>query len=258
MCTLVAIFGIHPDLPLIVGANRDEFYSRPWAPPARLSDEPVVFGARDLTQGGTWLGVTEGGFFVAVTNQRTLGARDATLRSRGQLVLEALGCGTPDAAVDWLGRVNGGEYNPFNVLLGDARSLYVAYARAEPSLKIERLDHGIWVLNNDAIGSRDFPKANRVRDLIAPIALKPWNELAPKLARALGDHEQPPLTEIPEPPAGSPLGREALQMLQAVCVHTPVYGTSSATLLALGDGKVLDYRFAPGPPCVTAFETVAR
>ncbi|HEY2511402.1 MAG TPA: NRDE family protein [Polyangiaceae bacterium] len=256
MCTLIAIFGIHPDVPLIVAANRDEFYARPWAPPARLSDEPVVFGGRDLTQGGTWLGATEAGFFVAVTNQRTLGARDGSLRSRGQLVLDALRRGSPDAAVEWLAGLNGGEFNPFNLLLGDAGSLYVAYARADPKLKIERLERGLSVLNNDTIGSRDFPKANRVRDLVEPIAREPWEGLAPELERVLGDHEQPPLAAIPEPPAGSMLPREALQALQAVCVHTPVYGTSSSSLLALGERRLIDYRFAPGPPCVTPFVAV--
>jgi uncharacterized protein with NRDE domain len=270
MCTLVALFHAHPSIPLIVGANRDEMYARPWASPAVLSEagaaSPIV-GGRDLTQGGTWLGVTlgqqsrrstsdagaSGGFFVGVTNQRTRGAPDPTKRSRGQLVLEALSRGDVDAACDHLTEIDAREYNPFNLLVGDARALYVVYARGDRGVTIEPLPPGIWVLNNDAIGSRDFPKASRARDLIAPIARDPWDRLAGELGTALGDHALPDEALVPEPPADVPFPRDLFRTLQALCVHTPVYGTSSSSILALEEGRVRDYLFAAGPPCVTPF-----
>jgi uncharacterized protein with NRDE domain len=258
VCTLIALSAVNPDVPLVVAANRDEIYTRAWAPPARVADSPRIVAGRDLTQNGTWLGVTEGGFFVGVTNQRTYGAADPAKRSRGQLVLDALEAGSVDLALVRLARVDAREYNPFNLLLGDARCLYVVYARGEASVTVERLPPGIWVLNNDTIGSRDFPKANRARDLVAPFAKEAWTTLAPKLAAALGDHQLPPLGDVPEPPAEALFSRETLRALQAVCVHTPAYGTSSATLLAIDRGKVRDYRFAEGPPCVTPFATVTE
>ncbi len=259
MCTLVALFGVNPDVPLVVAANRDELYARPWAPPALIASSPHrVVGGLDLAQRGTWLGVTELGFFVGVTNQRTDGPPDPARRSRGQLVLEALAAGSPAAALARLRDVDAREYNPFNLMLGDARSLHVVYARGEAQARAEALPPGIWVLNNDTIGSRDFPKASRARDLVAPFAREPWPALEPKLAAALADHALPPLEDVPEPGAGATLPRETLRSLQAVCVHTPVYGTSSATLLAIGEGRVRDYRFAPGPPCVTPFAPAMR
>ena len=69
----------------------------------------------------------------------------------------------------------------------------------------------------------------------------------------LGDHDLPPEEDIADPPEGFVLMRENLRALQAVCVHTPRYGTSSATILAIDPGGVQDYQFAPGPPCVTPF-----
>jgi uncharacterized protein with NRDE domain len=256
MCTLIALFGVTADVPLVVAANRDEFYARPWAPPAALADSPRIWGGRDLAKGGTWLGVTERGFFVGVTNQRSYGVADRTKRSRGQLVLGALATGSVDAARAMLLDVDAREYNPFNVLLGDAGALFVVYARGEARVTVEPLPPGIWVLNNDTIGSRDFPKANRARDLVAPVAHEPWSSLAGKLEAALGDHDLPPLSDIPAPPSDAPFSRDVLRTLQAICVHTPVYGTSSASLLALGEGTVIDYRFAGGPPCVTPFTSV--
>jgi len=258
MCTLIALFGMNPDVPLVVAANRDEFYARPWALPAKLTDTPRSFGGRDLVQGGTWLGVTDAGYFVGVTNQRTFGPADPKLRSRGQLVRSALATGSVDGALSFLTGVDAREYNPFNLLLGDARRLHVVYARGAAQVSVEALPHGIWVLNNDTIGSADFPKASRARDLVSPFVRNPWPALSARLATALGDHQLPPLGEVPPPPKGSPISHEMLQALQAVCVHTESYGTGSSTLLALDEGSVLDYCFAPGPPCVTPFATVTE
>jgi uncharacterized protein with NRDE domain len=256
MCTLIALSRVNPEVPLVVAANRDEFYARPWAPPAVLRESPRIVGGSDLVQRGTWLGATGSGLFAAVTNQRTYGAADPTKRSRGELVLEALATGSVEAALGWLEGVDARTYNPFNLLIGDSRALHVVYARGDARVMVEALPPGIWVLNNDTIGSRDFPKANRAKELVTPFAREPWDSLAGKLMSALGDHERPPIEEIPAPPPGAPLSREVLRELQAICVHTVPYGTGSASVLAIGEDRVEDYRFAPGPPCVTPFESV--
>jgi uncharacterized protein with NRDE domain len=257
MCTLVAIAGLCPDVPLVIAANRDEFYARAAAPPAVLLSEPRTVGGRDLSKGGTWLGVTEGGFFVAVTNQRSWAPADPSRRSRGELVLELLRTGSPAAAIAHMEEVDARAYTPFNLLFGDARSLHVAYARdGRAAIAVEPLTRSVWVLNNDTIGSRDFPKASRASALVTPHIQRPWAQLRPVLESMLGDHELPPLAEVPPPPAGAPLSHEQLRALQALCVHTPVYGTRSATILGLAPDRVLHYRFANGPPCTTPFEDV--
>ena len=43
------------------------------------------------------------------------------------------------------------------------------------------------------------------------------------------------------------------EQLQALCVHTPGYGTVSATMLAVGPAGVARYLFADGPPCRAGF-----
>ncbi|MEC8992263.1 MAG: NRDE family protein, partial [Candidatus Latescibacterota bacterium] len=64
-------------------ANREEVYSRPSAPPA-WQQQQRAFAVTDLQAGGTWLGVSETGVVVAVTNRReSLPAEDP--RSRGHL-----------------------------------------------------------------------------------------------------------------------------------------------------------------------------
>jgi uncharacterized protein with NRDE domain len=159
MCTLVVIAGLCPDVPLVVAANRDELYARASTGPAVLVSAPRIVGGRDLSKGGTWLGVTEQRFFVGVTNQRSWSAPDPDRRSRGELVLAPLREGAVSAAEASLRLVDARECNPFKLLFGDAESLRVACARdGRAEIAVEPLGRGVWVLSNDTIGSRDFPR----------------------------------------------------------------------------------------------------
>ncbi len=91
MCVLALWLGADPDAPVIVAANRDEFFGRPAAPPSEI--EPGIIAGRDLQAGGTWLGVNRHGLFAAVTNRREP-PRTPEAFSRGLLTLEALRCRT--------------------------------------------------------------------------------------------------------------------------------------------------------------------
>ena len=73
MCLIVVGWRVAPAYPLVVAANRDEFYARPTAVAARWPQAPQVIAGRDLEAGGTWLGITESGRFAAVTNVREPG-----------------------------------------------------------------------------------------------------------------------------------------------------------------------------------------
>jgi len=68
MCLIVVGWRVHPDYPLVVAANRDEFYVRPTAGAAHWLDAPQIFGGIDLEAGGTWLGITGTGRFAPLTN----------------------------------------------------------------------------------------------------------------------------------------------------------------------------------------------
>jgi uncharacterized protein with NRDE domain len=70
MCTILFAYGMHAGFPLIVLANRDEYYERPTRAAKYWADHPDIYAGRDLAAGGTWLGVTDGGRFAAVTNYR--------------------------------------------------------------------------------------------------------------------------------------------------------------------------------------------
>jgi uncharacterized protein with NRDE domain len=232
-------------------------YARKAAGPGVVIEAPRTIAGRDLEKGGTWSGVTATGLFVGVTNQRSYGLHDDSLASRGQMVLDALATGTVEGVEHYLRSIDAREYNAFNVLFGDARALRVAYARRDdPRVAIENLAAGTWILANDRIGSPDFPKTARATELARPLATTTLDTLAKDGRALLADHELPPLDRVPEPPPGSPFPRGLLKKLQAICIHTQVYGTRSASLVAMSTERVERYLFADGPPCVTDFEDV--
>jgi uncharacterized protein with NRDE domain len=257
MCTILALFRVNPEFPLVIAANRDEYYERPSSGPRALSGHPRSIGGLDLREGGTWMGASTRGFFIGVTNQRTHQLPDHTLRSRGQAVRQLLGTESVSEVCEQLGRLDPAQYNPFNLLFGDADALYVAYARRDlPRITVEPLPGGIHVLPNDRLCSPDFPRAVRARQLAEEVCEQPWSELRGSLADVLSDHRLPPIEEIPAPPASSIFTREQLQRLQAICIHAEVYGTCSATLMALKGSAVAHYLYAPGPPCQSPFQEV--
>lgn len=258
MCTILVMHQRHPRYPLVVAANRDEFYARGATDPALLADDPRVVGGRDVAGGGTWMGATEHGLFVGLTNQRTFQPSAPGRRSRGEVVLDALRAGSVARIERYLRRLDAREFNPFNLIFGDARELRVAYARGDaPRVAVEPVPTGLHVLPNDVLGSPEFPKVERARALAAPaLELSEWAALAPALSAVLADHALPPAERVPRPPPGSPMTPELAHQLQALCIHTPVYGTRSSTLMALEPGRVAHYLFAPGAPCRTPFTDV--
>ncbi len=279
------------DLPLVIAANRDEVYARAATGPQRLLESPVTVGGRDVLGGGTWMGVTATGLVVAVTNQRTVGLPAPHARSRGALVMAALQAGSVAAIEALLATTDARVYNPFNLLFGDARALRVAYARSEAAaITVEALPPGLTVLANDRIGSPEYPKTLRAEALVQPFFDEPWPALEGALERMLSDHERPPLAAVPLPapgsrfdPAATPVGAAVcggpavdghspslhglawsasppdevfLRELQALCIHTPSYGTRSAAVVAVSPTGVEAYRFANGSPCTTPFTDV--
>ena len=258
VCTLAVVHRAHATLPLVVAANRDEFFARPATPPAVLEDAPRIVAGRDLLGGGSWLGATGRGFFVGLTNQRSAAGSPSGARSRGHVVLDALRAGSVAATDALLAALDPTEYGGFNLLYGDAHALHVAYARPDAStVEIAPLPPGVHVLANDRLGSASMPKALRAAARIEGWLERPWPALRDALAELLADDSIPPLEAVPAPPPDAPFDRAFAQRLQALCVRTPSYGTRCADLLAIDAGGVHAHLHAEGPPGDVPFEDVS-
>ena len=90
MCLIVFAWRAHPDYPLIVAGNRDEFYTRRTRPAAWWGHSVSLLAGQDEEAGGTWLGITRRGRLAALTNVRAPSERNPHAPSRGALVLAAL------------------------------------------------------------------------------------------------------------------------------------------------------------------------
>jgi uncharacterized protein with NRDE domain len=255
MCTVLVLRRVHPTLPLVLAANRDEFYARPTRGPEVLLPSPRTIGGRDEVRSGTWMGVTDGGLFVGLTNQRTSGPADATRRSRGEVVLRALETGSVDGVERLLSTLEPAEFNPFNLLYGDAERLRVAYARPQGLTRAD-VPEGVHVLPNDLLDHPGIPKVSRALGLTRDLAGLEWARLSERLKAALADHALPALEEVEEPQQDSRFTRELVRQLQALCIHTPAYGTRSSALVALQPGRVAHYLATEGAPCVSPWVDV--
>ncbi len=101
MCLILFAWKMHQNFPLVLAANRDEFYERPSAPAAFWEDAPDLLAGRDLRDGGTWLGITRGGRVAALTNYRDPTSLKTEAPSRGMLVSDYLrGRENPGAYLD--------------------------------------------------------------------------------------------------------------------------------------------------------------
>lgn len=218
MCLIVVGWRAHPDYPLVVAANRDEFFARPTAGAARWPDSPEVIGGLDLEAGGTWLGITDSGRFAAVTNVREPGM-DKGQNSRGDLTRRFL-TGTTDAA-EFAATIDGDRYSGFNLLLSDGEALYYASNRDGPP---RPLAPGIYGLSNHLLDS-PWPKLLKARKRFANAI--PALPDTSALFELLADREIVPDDALPS--TGVPLAWERL--LSAIFVSSADYGTRASTVL---------------------------
>ncbi|HEY5647217.1 MAG TPA: NRDE family protein, partial [Pseudomonadales bacterium] len=203
------------DRPLIVAANRDEFYARPASSAHHWHDAPQVFAGRDLTAGGSWLGVTTGGRFATVTNFAEESPTELAPASRGALV-EGFLKGSASAH-QFVHGIHGLNYKGFNLLVFDGSRLAYTSNRGFT----EDLEAGVYGLANAELGAT-WPKV--VAGTRALQALQPKARTA-DLIRLLADETQPPDTSLPR--RGRPI---ELERRAAPCfIRGDEYGTRAST-----------------------------
>lgn len=223
VCVLFVALGQRADLPLILAANRDEFYDRPATPLHRWPDAPHVLAGRDETGGGTWLGVTEAGRWAALTNVRTGAPQRADAPSRGALVADFLE-GDEPAGV-YLKRVarRAGDYNPFNLLVGEGERAHFLSA-LEPAPR--DLRPGVYGLSNQTLDS-PWPKVTRGAAAFRAEITTPAPPEADRLLAILQDRERAPDALLPD----TGVGREMERFLSPLFIASERYGTRASTVV---------------------------
>lgn len=224
MCLILLAHRVHPDYPLIIAANRDEFHARPTASSHFWQVPGGVLAGRDLEAGGTWLGIDHRGRFAAVTNVSEE-AQDGRWLSRGDLVQAFL---AGDAsAMAFASGIQGARYRGFNLLLWDSRALAYTSNRGHP----QTLPPGIHGLANAGLGENRF-KVQRATDaLTAAIAAATDDDsLIHALSELLSDRTTPSVAERRRAPGMS----DAMQRALGACfIVGDTYGTRASTIVLL-------------------------
>lgn len=221
--------------PLIVAANRDEFYARSTAPLAAWADAPGVFAGRDLEAGGTWLGIGPAGRFAAVTNIRS-GSKAQGQRSRGELCAAYLKGDCSLQAYVHTVHVQTAEYAGFNLLLSDGQHLYYLSSHTAP----EALSEGVYGLSNAGLNT-PWPKLLKARAALADHL----NDTPEMWFHMLANPE--PAKDADLPQTGVGLATERL--LSSVFIASETYGTRASTVLvtqADGARTLIERSFGPG------------
>jgi len=197
MCLIVLAWRAHPEFPLIVAANRDEFHARPAAPAAFWEDHPALLAGRDLEARGTWMGVSRTRKFAAVTNYR--GAKEPrAVESRGALVSRFLSNGARPG--EYIESLKASLYSGFNLLATDGAELWWTSNRDGAP---RRLDPGIYGLGNTLL---DAPEVDGIKKAFAA-------ELSP-----------------------APAVESLFGLLETAKIVHPEYGTRCSTVLLGGKG----------------------
>jgi uncharacterized protein with NRDE domain len=224
MCLIALAWKAHPDFPLVVAANRDEWRRRPAAPADWWNDRPDLLAGRDLEAGGTWMGITRGGRFCAVTNFRDPSEKRTTARSRGELVVEFLaGRDSPAGYCAALAR-RLADYNGFNLVAGDGDSL-VYFGSREATVR--EVEPGVHALSNHLL-DEPWPKVRRAREAMRR-ALPDGDE---PLFAMLSDTTPGPDDELPDTGVGLAWERR----LSPALITGEDYGTRASTVLRVAAG----------------------
>ena len=242
MCLI--LIAHHPDKkrPLLVLANRDEFYNRPTAAAGQWEECPGMIAGRDLVSGGSWFGA-RGARWAGVTNIRE-GGRDKanhSNKSRGWLVRDYLqGELSPaDFIASIATTIN--DFDGFNLLLGDSEEVW--YSSNREGLT-RSLAPGIYGLSNHLLDT-PWPKVVRAKTGFKKLLDKSSFNHGEAFA-LLADTTQASDEKLPD--TGIPLAWE--RALSAIFITMPKYGTRCSTFLTVGaDGQrfLTERRFTGGP-----------
>ncbi|MGA0315338.1 MAG: NRDE family protein [Alphaproteobacteria bacterium] len=249
MCTLV--INRRPDhrWPLLIAANRDENTNRAWkAPDRHWPDRPEVIAGIDQLAGGTWLGVNDHGVISAVLNRKNSLGYDPRLRSRGELVLDALDHSDALDATHALLDLEPAAYRSFNLFVADNRDAWWIRSIGPDAPKVDAFEipEGISMLTSMGLNNSKSLRTNHYLPIFreAPAPEPDKGEWA-TWERLMGAEEVP-----------TGAGPEDAMFIRG----DPGFGTTSSSLIAAeapyqGKPRVI-WRFSAKPDIENSFHMI--
>lgn len=225
MCLILFAINEHQKYPLIIAANRDEYFNRAALYAHTWKDRPDIIAGRDQTAGGTWLGITKKGRFAAITNYRNPQSFRPNAPSRGALTSNYL---TGDMTLtDYIDDIQSGNsaYNGYNLLLSETPGTITYYSNISSS--ITTLRSGIHGLSNHLLDT-SWPKVKRGVQAFGEILQKETIQ-TDQLFQIMRNRRQAPYDQLPFTGIDTELERQ----LSSIFINIPGYGTRCTTILLI-------------------------
>ena len=222
MCLILVAWRAHPEYPLVVAANRDEFHQRA-AEAAHWWSHPRMLAGRDLSAGGTWLGVTRDARFAALTNYRDPTRYVDGAPSRGAIVPATLDSPMPAARRLQQLQHEGAAYNGFNLIFNDREQLAVFESVAGTG---RLLGPGVYGLSNHLLDT-PWPKVVAAKTALSAALTGLPDEQA--LLGLLRDERQADETQLPR----TGVSQDWEQLLSSAFIRSETYGTRCSTVLLI-------------------------
>ncbi len=240
MCLILFSYETHPVFKLVVAANRDEFYNRPTAALAGWTDKPDLLAGRDLTGGGTWLGVSRQGRLAALTNYRDPHTLKPGAPTRGLLVTRFIeGAMSGRRYLEALS-LTADQYNGFNLIVYDRDGLWY-FSNREGIVR--PVAPGIHGLSNHLLDT-PWPKVKRGLALFKTATAA--ETVSPeRLLELLEDQMSPPTRELPETGMGTTWER----ILAPIFIKSEIYGTRASSIVSIdqsGKGTICERTYDCG------------
>ena len=253
MCLMAFALHTHPQVGLLLAANRDEALDRPTAPLSQwqtASGTPLWAG-RDLRDGGTWTGCTATGHLAMLTNVREGSpSPEPAARSRGELVtrwLDAASHLAPDAN-EFINQLDPAAYGGFNLVFGSLTTGQWTWLNNRPAWTwptlpaevqaitqrhpagwlVARLPPGVYGLSNAGLNT-PWPKTQALMHAMSQ-AVDARDMLADDLWAALANRRVAADAELPS--TGVPLDWERALSAAFVDVPQHAYGTRTSLLMS--------------------------
>ena len=231
MCLIIFAHRATSRFPLVLAANRDEFFSRStqqasfWDLQAGESEEQQIIAGKDLVAGGTWLGITHNSRFAAVTNIRDPSQPELKLHSRGELTLNFLKSTISAEAYCESLTEHFDQYAGFNLLIGDGTELF--YANNFEHL-VWRLKPGIYGLSNGLLDS-PWPKVETGKQRLQNLLESNKEFGTDELIDMMADRSQASAADLPNTGVSNDL--EKILSSAFILNQERLYGTLCSTAI---------------------------
>lgn len=237
MCTYVVAINQHPEFPLIVAGNRDEFFDRPSVPMHYWQASKKILAGIDQVAGGSWFGLREDGRFALVLNYRNLNHPvnlQQNAYSRGLLIRDFLQHDEPfEPAVQQLQQAMR-QSAGCSIVVGEISDQPTVLLLDNINHRQQHINQGVYGLSNNLI---DQPPWVKSAALAKQLALQlqsasDFESLSMAIFELLRDRTEAPAEKIPLD-TGLPFAIE--QQLSSVFVRIKsgdkFYGTRASTIL---------------------------